>query len=226
MAGWGRGGSGSIGAAGIVAVVFALVALMAPAAQARALRGGGGFGARRRAAAVNTENGCDFIAEPGSALCLLPFPDDYYTRPDSSSPTGRRVDLNTEGMPANAFGVHIDATPYDALRRVQPRRDDPAQDPRDQHRRRRRSATGAFRSTTSGSTGERIAGRRDRRDTGSLADLDRNRLERPRATEGARLEIHPRSTSNRGTATSSPCATSTTRPAPDRSAGRVPLLPR
>ncbi len=57
---------------------------------------------------------CDFIAEPGSALCLLPFPDDYYTRPDSSSPTGRRVALNTEGMPANAFGVHIDATPYNA----------------------------------------------------------------------------------------------------------------
>ncbi len=57
---------------------------------------------------------CDFIAEPGNALCLLPFPDDYYTRPDGTSPTGRRVDLNTEGMPANAFGVHIDSTPYNA----------------------------------------------------------------------------------------------------------------
>jgi hypothetical protein len=57
---------------------------------------------------------CDFIAEPGNALCLLPFPDDYYTRPDHSSPTGRRVDLTTEGMPANAAGIHIDSTPYDA----------------------------------------------------------------------------------------------------------------
>jgi hypothetical protein len=49
-----------------------------------------------------------------SSLCLLPFPDDYYTRPDESSPTGRRVDLTTEGMPANVFGIHIDATPYNA----------------------------------------------------------------------------------------------------------------
>jgi hypothetical protein len=57
---------------------------------------------------------CDFIAEPGNALCLLPFPDDYYTRPDKNSPTGRRVALSTEGMPANALGVHIDATPYNA----------------------------------------------------------------------------------------------------------------
>jgi hypothetical protein len=65
---------------------------------------------------IDTSNAanCDFIAEPGNALCLLPFPDDYYTRPDSHSPTGRRVDLTTEGMPANAFGVHIDATPYHA----------------------------------------------------------------------------------------------------------------
>jgi len=63
---------------------------------------------------VSNAANCDFIAEPGNALCLLPFPDDYYTRPDSSSPTGRRVDLNTEGMPANVFGIHIDATPYNA----------------------------------------------------------------------------------------------------------------
>ncbi|HEY7256572.1 MAG TPA: hypothetical protein VH476_07795 [Solirubrobacterales bacterium] len=57
---------------------------------------------------------CDFIAEPGNALCLLPFPDDYYTRPDNTSPTGRRVDLQTAGMPANAAAIHIDATPYNA----------------------------------------------------------------------------------------------------------------
>ncbi len=57
---------------------------------------------------------CDFIASPGNPLCLLPFPDDYYTVSDPSSPTGRRVSLNTAGMPANAFGKHIDATPYNA----------------------------------------------------------------------------------------------------------------
>lgn len=62
---------------------------------------------------TNAEN-CDFIAEPGNALCMLPFPDDYYTVPDSSSPTGRRVDFKTEGMPANALGSHIAADPYNA----------------------------------------------------------------------------------------------------------------
>lgn len=61
----------------------------------------------------NAEN-CDFIAQPGNAVCMLPFPDDYYTRPDASSPTGRRVDFKTAGMPANAYGSHISADPYNA----------------------------------------------------------------------------------------------------------------
>ncbi|HSS05133.1 MAG TPA: hypothetical protein VLK89_08115 [Solirubrobacterales bacterium] len=62
---------------------------------------------------TNAEN-CDFIAEPGNALCMLPFPDDYYTVADPSSPTGRRVDFHTAGMPANALGSHIAADPYNA----------------------------------------------------------------------------------------------------------------
>jgi len=49
---------------------------------------------------------CDFIAEPGNLLCMLPFPDDYYTSSDPSSPTGRRIDFNTAGMPANVLGSH------------------------------------------------------------------------------------------------------------------------
>jgi hypothetical protein len=57
---------------------------------------------------------CDFIASPGSERCLLPFPDDYYTTADSSSPTGRRVDLKTEATPANVLGQHIEAAPYNA----------------------------------------------------------------------------------------------------------------
>lgn len=62
---------------------------------------------------TNAEN-CDFIAEPGNPLCMLPFPDDYYTVSDPSSPTGRRVDFKTAGMPANALGSHIAADPYNA----------------------------------------------------------------------------------------------------------------
>jgi hypothetical protein len=57
---------------------------------------------------------CDFIAEPGNAVCMLPFPDDYYTTADQNSPTGRRVSFSTAGMPANALGTHISADPYNA----------------------------------------------------------------------------------------------------------------
>ncbi len=55
---------------------------------------------------------CDFIADPVNALCMLPFPDNYYTVADSSSGTGRRIDFQTEAMPENASGVHIEAAPY------------------------------------------------------------------------------------------------------------------
>jgi hypothetical protein len=57
---------------------------------------------------------CDFIAEPGNPLCMLPFPNDYYTRADSSSNTGRRIDFKSAGMPADKNGTHVDAQPYNA----------------------------------------------------------------------------------------------------------------
>jgi hypothetical protein len=57
---------------------------------------------------------CDFIADPGNELCMLPFPDDYYTVPDASSVTGRRVDFKTAGTPANVLGQHIEAGPYNS----------------------------------------------------------------------------------------------------------------
>ncbi len=57
---------------------------------------------------------CDFIgaSEDQGSLCLLPFPDDYYTVKDPSTSTGRRVDLHTAGMPQNASNTPVDATPY------------------------------------------------------------------------------------------------------------------
>jgi len=55
---------------------------------------------------------CDFIGQQQGSLCLLPFPDDYYTVADPTTATGRRIDLATEAMPANAAGAHIDADPY------------------------------------------------------------------------------------------------------------------
>jgi hypothetical protein len=54
-------------------------------------------------------NGCDPI-DP--AACMLPFPNDYFTAPDSSTPTGRRINFQLNAMPANAAGKPIDPTDY------------------------------------------------------------------------------------------------------------------
>jgi hypothetical protein len=56
---------------------------------------------------------CDFIGQQDGSLCMLPFPDDYYTVADSTTATGRRVNLQTPAMPANASNVHVDSAPYD-----------------------------------------------------------------------------------------------------------------
>ena len=46
------------------------------------------------------------------AACLLPFPNDFFTVPDRSTPTGRRVSLVPEMMPRNVAGVPIDPTEW------------------------------------------------------------------------------------------------------------------
>jgi hypothetical protein len=55
---------------------------------------------------------CDFIGQQQGSLCLLPFPDDYYTVSDPSTATGRRVDFHAAGMPKNAGGIPIDPSAY------------------------------------------------------------------------------------------------------------------
>ncbi len=47
--------------------------------------------------------------------CLLPFPNDYFTSEDLLSPTGRRVNLALESMPANKQGVNIDPRRWNRL---------------------------------------------------------------------------------------------------------------
>jgi hypothetical protein len=59
-----------------------------------------------------TEPKCEFIASPGSSKCMLPFPDDYYTKADPASPTGRRIDFRELAMPTNAGGAPIEVAPY------------------------------------------------------------------------------------------------------------------
>jgi hypothetical protein len=53
--------------------------------------------------------GCDPIAP---VACLLPFPNDYFTVPDHTTETGRRVSLTPEMMPRNAAGTPIDPTEW------------------------------------------------------------------------------------------------------------------
>ncbi len=48
---------------------------------------------------------CDFL-DP--RVCMQPFPNDFFTKPDSSTPTGLRLNINKESMPANIGGIHFD----------------------------------------------------------------------------------------------------------------------
>ena len=55
---------------------------------------------------------CDPIAP---TRCLLPFPNDFFTVADETTETGRRVSLDTQSLPANAGGTHIDPTEWNRL---------------------------------------------------------------------------------------------------------------
>lgn len=90
-----------MGAAAATAV--ALVGAPAQAGDIPAARAGHGDHARP------TTHTCDPI-DPTS--CLLPFPNNYFTVPDRSTATGRRVDLQTSAMPQNSSGKRIDPTAW------------------------------------------------------------------------------------------------------------------
>jgi hypothetical protein len=49
----------------------------------------------------------------GATACLLPFPNNLFTRPDRSSPTGRRVHLPAGAMPRSRTGQRVNVAPYD-----------------------------------------------------------------------------------------------------------------
>lgn len=51
--------------------------------------------------------GCDPIA-PGS--CMLPWPNDYFARPDAATNTGERVNMKPSQVPANVRGKRIDTS--------------------------------------------------------------------------------------------------------------------
>jgi hypothetical protein len=55
---------------------------------------------------------CDFIAQPKEGMCLMPFPNDYYTVKDPSRNTGKRISFSAAGMPRNVSSKPIDPTTY------------------------------------------------------------------------------------------------------------------
>ncbi|HEY2719806.1 MAG TPA: hypothetical protein VGI52_09255, partial [Solirubrobacteraceae bacterium] len=104
---------------------LSLTALMAVFALAASLLSGVAVAApqRERSAAkkveeplppIETGGNCEFIANPGSPVCMLPFPDDFYTVADPSSATGRRISFTTSATPTNVEGKHVEAAPYNA----------------------------------------------------------------------------------------------------------------
>src|SRR3954471_12798388 len=57
------------------------------------------------APAAASASSCDPL---DSSACLYPWPNDYFTKPDATTATGKRLDLSLDEMPANAAGVPID----------------------------------------------------------------------------------------------------------------------
>ena len=162
---------------------------------------------------IDTSNAanCDFIAEPGNALCLLPVPRRLLhaarrQQPDRAA--GRPQDRRDAGQRVRRPHRR---RPLQRLRRLQPGRDDPAQGARDRHRRRRpRDRRGADQPHPPLPAAER-AGRRPRRDDRTRGGRSGSRstptppTRRKRSSRSTR-----RSTSPPATATSSPFATSQT----------------
>jgi hypothetical protein len=68
--------------------------------------------AARTAAVATTKPAAD--CQPYSSTpCLLPFPNNLYTRSFKGSPTGLRLDLPAAAMPVNTKGQRVGTAPYD-----------------------------------------------------------------------------------------------------------------
>jgi hypothetical protein len=82
-----------------------LAAAIAIVVTGLAAPGGASGGLQSTPAAANCQ---PFKSQP----CLLPFPNDLFTKHDASSPTGRRVHLPQAAMPTNTEGQQIDVAEY------------------------------------------------------------------------------------------------------------------
>jgi hypothetical protein len=106
-----------LAATGVLLLTLALAVpgTALPAAHPGGGSGGGGKGGGAPAPQpytgppIDTSNAdrCDFL-DP--AVCLQPFPNDYFTVGDPSTDTGRKLNLNLQSMPRNKAGKPIDPT--------------------------------------------------------------------------------------------------------------------
>jgi hypothetical protein len=90
--------------------VIAACTWLSAAVPAGASPGGEHPAPRSGAAPVHQQ--CDPI-DP--SLCLLPWPDDFFTRADPSTATGLRLDVDPSATPRNAAGAPIDPTDWNRL---------------------------------------------------------------------------------------------------------------
>ncbi len=88
----------------VVALLLALIATPEPGGAANPH--GGPPGQIRKLPAPGH---CDPI---DTTQCLTPFPDDFFTVADPTSPTGRRVHFPADVMPVNSSGVSVDPTDW------------------------------------------------------------------------------------------------------------------
>ena len=91
------------------ALLAALAAMAAVAAPAFAAKAPPETDDDPTAQELRSVLGCDFL---DAAACLLPWPNDLFTRRDDSTATGRRVNLQLHAMPRNVAGKPIDPTDF------------------------------------------------------------------------------------------------------------------
>ncbi len=74
---------------------------------------GGGAGGGEGGGGASTEPSTGERCDPlDSSVCLYPWPNDYFTVPDPSTPTGRRVNLDVLSMPRSRQEVPILPEPF------------------------------------------------------------------------------------------------------------------
>ena len=141
------------------------------------------------------------------AACLLPWPNDYFTRADRSSATGRRLALTADRCRATPRARRSTPCPT-TPRRLLPRQPIVTKVPGLDNAARRSRPTPSSADRPGADLRPGPAGRRDRRrDPPAPAHLGRARQQRRHRRATARCSSTRPSTGARATATSSPCAT-------------------